>query len=84
MDHLPEASDEALCFGWIDGVRKKIDARSHHRSAPGGWQRLSEVNIKRVGELTKAGRMHESGIDAFRKRDPEKTKAIRMRTSVPR
>ena len=72
----PEAVDEALCFGWIDGVRKKVDERSYtNRFSPrtkrSGW---STINIKRVGELIKAGRMHESGLRAYRERDPNKTR----------
>lgn len=70
-----EALDEALCFGWIDGVRRKVDARSYaNRFSPRRQGSVwSELNIKRAGELIKAGRMHDSGMRAFRERDPEKT-----------
>ncbi len=62
-----ESVDEALCYGWIDGIRKSIDAISYKirftpRRAKSNW---SLVNINRVRELKKAGRMHESGLAAF-------------------
>jgi uncharacterized protein YdeI (YjbR/CyaY-like superfamily) len=65
-----DALDEALCFGWIDGVRRSGDEESHNirftpRAARSTW---SAVNIKRVQELEAAGRMHESGLAAFRRR----------------
>jgi uncharacterized protein YdeI (YjbR/CyaY-like superfamily) len=71
-----EALDEALCFGWIDGVRKSVDEASYtNRFTPrkpgSNW---SEVNVKRVGELTAEGRMRPPGVDAFERRDQEKTK----------
>jgi uncharacterized protein YdeI (YjbR/CyaY-like superfamily) len=71
-----EAVDEALCFGWIDGVRKRIDGVSYANRfsprRPGSiW---SEINIKRAGELSRLGLMQPSGLEAFEKRDPEKSK----------
>jgi len=67
--------DEALCFGWIDGVRKTIDAESYvirftPRRKGSIW---SAVNIRRVGELTREKRMHDSGLRTFEKRDPKKS-----------
>jgi uncharacterized protein YdeI (YjbR/CyaY-like superfamily) len=66
-----EALDEALCFGWIDGVRKSVDEgrytqRFTPRTARSMW---SLVNIKRVGELTTLGRMCAPGLSAFDRRD---------------
>ena len=66
----PQAVDEALCFGWIDGVRKSIDEESYtNRFTPrkpvSNW---SAVNIRRVGELTLAGRMTPAGLAAFDRR----------------
>jgi len=71
----PEAVDEALCFGWIDGVRKSIDdtrytIRFTPRTARSVW---SAVNIKRAGELKKQGLMHPAGVAAFEKRSEEKS-----------
>ena len=66
----PEAVDEALCFGWIDGVRKKVDETSYTnrftpRKPKSKW---STINIRRVGELKKLGRMTKAGLEAFEKR----------------
>jgi uncharacterized protein YdeI (YjbR/CyaY-like superfamily) len=65
-----EALDEALCFGWIDGVRKSLDEDSFTqrftpRKARSNW---SEVNLKRVKELEAQGRMHPAGLAAFEAR----------------
>ena len=63
----PEAVDEALCFGWIDGIRKRLDGESYtNRFTPrrkrSTW---SAVNIARVGVLTKEKRMRPAGLAAF-------------------
>jgi uncharacterized protein YdeI (YjbR/CyaY-like superfamily) len=63
----PEAVDEALCFGWIDGVRKSIDETSYAirftpRKTRSTW---SAVNIRRVQELVAQGRMRPAGLRAF-------------------
>lgn len=67
-----EAVDEALCVGWIDGIRKKLDADSYtNRFTPRKPRSIwSAVNIQRVGELTALGRMCPSGLRAFESRDP--------------
>jgi len=67
-----EAVDEALCFGWIDGVRKGIDEQSFRQRftprRPGSnW---SAINIKRAEELEASGRMRAPGRKAFQARDP--------------
>jgi len=72
----PEALDEALCFGWIDGVHKRIDGESYSvrftpRRPGSTW---SAVNIARVHELIAQGRMQPSGLSAFGARDEEKTR----------
>lgn len=66
-----QALDEALCFGWIDGVRRSLDGDSFtQRFTPrrprSNW---SSVNIRRVKELEAEGRMHPAGIAAFRAYD---------------
>ncbi|HQZ97046.1 MAG TPA: YdeI/OmpD-associated family protein [Pyrinomonadaceae bacterium] len=73
----PESVDQALCFGWIDGVRRRIDDESYSirftpRKAGSIW---SGVNIRKVEELTNAGVMKPAGIAAFEKRT-EKRSAI--------
>jgi uncharacterized protein YdeI (YjbR/CyaY-like superfamily) len=70
-----EAVDEALCFGWIDGVRKGVDETSYKirftpRKPTGNW---SSVNIARVGELTAEGRMRPAGLAAFERRSEKKS-----------
>ena len=70
-----EAVEEALCFGWIDGLVKTFDEQSYMqrftpRRATSIW---SAVNIAKVEALTKAGRMAAPGIAAFEARDPRKT-----------
>jgi uncharacterized protein YdeI (YjbR/CyaY-like superfamily) len=70
----PEALD-ALAFGWIDGVRKRIGAESYTirftpRKPGSVW---SVVNIKRVGVLTAEGLMQPPGLRVFRERDERKT-----------
>jgi uncharacterized protein YdeI (YjbR/CyaY-like superfamily) len=71
-----EALDEALCFGWIDGIRRRVDdERYRNRYTPRQKRSVwSDVNIKRVGELTELGRMHPAGLKAFNERDPARTK----------
>ena len=58
-----ESVDEALCFGWIDGVRRGIDERSYSirftpRRRGSVW---SAVNIRKIAELTSAGLMNPAG-----------------------
>ena len=62
-----EALDEALCFGWFDGLRKTVDSTSYRvrftpRKATSQW---SAVNIRRVEKLTVSGRMRAAGLKAF-------------------
>jgi uncharacterized protein YdeI (YjbR/CyaY-like superfamily) len=66
----PESVDQALCFGWIDGIRKTIDQdryviRFTRRRVRSDW---SLANIKRVGELTELGLMRAAGRKAFEER----------------
>jgi uncharacterized protein YdeI (YjbR/CyaY-like superfamily) len=66
----PESVDQALCFGWIDGVRKGIDDSSYTirftpRKSRSTW---SAVNIKRAKELVDLGLMHPAGRKAFEAR----------------
>jgi len=70
-----EALDEALCFGWIDGVRRGGDDDTFNiRFTPRKQKSIwSAVNIKKVQELEARGRMHESGRAAFRRRSAERS-----------
>lgn len=70
----PEAVEEALCFGWIDGLTYRIDDEVHaNRYTPrrkgSSW---SAPNIAKVAELKSAGRMHRAGLRAFEERDRSK------------
>lgn len=71
----PESVDEALCYGWIDGIRKSIDTLSYKirftPRRPGSiW---SDVNVKRIAALSDAGRMTAPGLAAFARRKEEKS-----------
>lgn len=70
-----EALDEALCFGWIDGVKRSLNETSYTqrftpRRARSIW---SLVNVKHVERLKKDGRMHAAGLAAYEQRDPKRT-----------
>jgi uncharacterized protein YdeI (YjbR/CyaY-like superfamily) len=70
-----EALDEALCYGWIDGVRKSLDGDSFvqrftPRKAKSYW---SAVNTRRANELIAEKRMAPPGLKAFEARDRELT-----------
>jgi uncharacterized protein YdeI (YjbR/CyaY-like superfamily) len=71
----PEALDEALCFGWIDGVRRSVDETSYSirftpRTSKSIW---SVVNINRATELENLGLMRPPGLRAFKARDPKRS-----------
>jgi uncharacterized protein YdeI (YjbR/CyaY-like superfamily) len=70
-----QSVDQALCFGWIDGVRRSIDEESYSirftpRRKTSIW---SAVNIRKVEELTKQGLMQPAGVEALRHRKAEKS-----------
>ena len=71
----PEAVDEALCVGWIDGVRRGRDATSYTiRFTPRKPRSIwSAVNIARVAALTAEGRMRPAGVTAFEARVAERS-----------
>lgn len=71
----PESVDEALCFGWIDGLRKSLDATSYvirftPRKSSSNW---SAINVKRMAELEREGRVRAAGRKAFEARKGERT-----------
>ena len=70
-----ESVDQALCFGWIDGKVKTIDAdrymqRFTPRKPGSNW---SKINVEKIAKLTEAGLMRPAGLAAFEKRTDEKT-----------
>lgn len=85
----PEAVDGALCFGWIDGIRKSLDNISYKirftpRKARSVW---SAVNVKRATELSTQGLMHSAGLAAFQKREGKRSEIYsyeqRKRAKLP-
>ncbi len=72
----PQSVDEALCFGWIDGVRRSLGPGSYTirftpRRPDSVW---SSINIARVKALTKEGRMTPAGVAAFERRSRDRSK----------
>ncbi len=71
----PQSVDQALCFGWIDGVRRSLGAdgytiRFTPRTARSTW---SAVNVARMRELIDAGLVHPAGLRAFERRSDDRT-----------
>jgi uncharacterized protein YdeI (YjbR/CyaY-like superfamily) len=68
----PESVDEALCYGWIDGVRRSLGDESYTiRFTPRKPRSIwSNVNVAKVQALLAAGRMTPAGIAAWERRDP--------------
>ena len=81
----PQALDEALCFGWIDGVRRSLDADSFtQRFTPrrprSTWSR---VNVAHVERLVEGGRMSAPGLAAFRAREDARTGVYSFEQRAP-
>lgn len=72
-----DAVDEALCFGWIDSTRRSVDAISYcNRFTPRKkTSKWSAINLAKVEALTKTGKMMPAGIEAFKNRKEDKSKA---------
>ena len=73
--HWEELRDQALCFGWIDGIGRRIDDERHQvritpRKPDSIW---SNVNVQRFAELEAEGRMTDAGRAAFAKRREDRT-----------
>jgi uncharacterized protein YdeI (YjbR/CyaY-like superfamily) len=71
----PESVDEALCYGWIDGIRKRVDELSYTirftpRRAGSTW---SAVNTRRARTLAAQRRMTPAGLSAFEARRPNRS-----------
>lgn len=82
----PESVDEALCYGWIDGLRRSIDEDSYQirftpRRKGSHWSR---VNLGRVAALIDEGRMTPKGLAAYQARDPEKCEQYSFERDEPR
>jgi uncharacterized protein YdeI (YjbR/CyaY-like superfamily) len=70
-----QALDEALCYGWIDGVRRRLDAESFSvRFSPRKPRSIwSRVNVRHVERLLQAKRMTKAGLAVFEAREKERT-----------
>ncbi len=89
----PQALDEALCYGWIDGVRRALDEESFTvrftpRKPASTWSR---VNVAKAKALIRAGRMAKPGLDRFNARTEDRTslysfeqKSVRLAPSLER
>jgi len=72
----PDSVDEALCFGWIDGLRKKLDDESYvirftPRKPTSNWR---AKNLSRIEELISEGRVRPAGLAIYQARDPDRSK----------
>lgn len=80
-----ESVDQALCYGWIDGVRRRIDGESYAirftPRRPGS--RWSAVNIRRVGELEALDRMRPAGRAAFAARSEARSRTYSYERDSP-
>ncbi len=70
-----ESVDQALCFGWIDGIRKSIDIKSYKirftpRRSNSNW---SAINVSKMGELIGQGLMTDAGLQVFDEKRAAKT-----------
>lgn len=80
-----QAVDEALCAGWIDGVRHRIDERRYRirftpRKPGSNW---SAVNIRRVPQLQAQGRMMPAGLAAFAARTESRSRTASYEQDTP-
>jgi uncharacterized protein YdeI (YjbR/CyaY-like superfamily) len=78
-----ESVDQALCFGWIDGVRKSLDPDSYcirftPRKPKSIW---SAVNIEKVAVLQQQGLMHPAGLASFDKREEDRSRVYAYETA---
>ncbi len=81
----PESVDEALCFGWIDGVRRRIDDDSYAiRFTPRRGKSIwSAVNLGKVKSLIARGRMRPAGLRVYRERDERRTRIYSFEKESP-
>jgi uncharacterized protein YdeI (YjbR/CyaY-like superfamily) len=78
-----ESVDEALCFGWIDGIRRSIDEERYQirftpRKPGSNW---SAVNIEKVENLIRSGKMREAGLKAYSRRKEKKSRVYSYETA---
>lgn len=80
-----ESVKEALCFGWIDGIKKRIDVERYmHRFTPRrAASRWSPTNIKLARELIASGEMTDAGLAAFNNRKPYDEELLQAKKKQP-
>ena len=80
-----EALDEALCFGWIDGIVKRVDAERYmQRFTPRRTRSIwSNVNVGPVERLIAEGKIHAAGLAAYAARDPRRTGVYSFERQTP-
>lgn len=78
-----ESVEEALCFGWIDGIKRKIDEERYtHRFTPRNkGSKWSPLNIRLAEKMIRQERMTAAGLEAYRQRKEHTAKALRARAS---
>lgn len=81
----PEAIEQALCFGWIDSIARRIDERTYQvrftpRRKGSVW---SEVNIAKMAELAERGLLRPAGQRAFEQRRPDRTGVYSYEQAAP-
>jgi len=79
-----QSVDEALCFGWIDGIRRSIDKEGYcirftPRKLTSNW---STININKVEELIKQGLMQPAGLEIYKKRKEDKSRLASYENAV--
>ena len=81
----PESVEQALCFGWIDGVRRSLgdDAYSIRFTPRKRTSNWSLVNVAKVEELTQRGMLAPAGLRAYEARSPERTGVYSSERSEP-
>jgi uncharacterized protein YdeI (YjbR/CyaY-like superfamily) len=81
----PESVDEALCFGWIDGVRRRIDDTAYViRFTPRRKESIwSAVNVAKVSDLIAQGRMRPAGMKSYESRNEKKTGVYAFEQTQP-
>ena len=79
----PESVEEAICFGWIDGLKKRIDDATYaYRFTPRKKKsKWSPLNIEIARRMAEAGKMTEAGLDAYNQRELYDEKFLEIRTS---